>query len=95
MNLLEPIKFDEGEVSIFLRDNLCALCLGHLVARPAESRQFIVECLEHGPIMSHNAVSKHIAKTVKSDRFAGTLEMRKVGKPRPADEIIKELYGGN
>lgn len=58
MNLLEPLNFDDAAIDAFVRDHACALCLGHLLKRPAKGRRWLAYCPHCGPILKHNHVRK-------------------------------------
>ena len=90
-NLMEPLTFDEGEINIFIRDNACGFCGGHLFAMHAPDRKYTAHCPEHGAVMDHTHTSKYKAEQAKQNERAGKAELRQPEKPRPEKEILAEL----
>lgn len=91
-NLLAPLTFDGPEYGIFIRDNRCATCAGHLIARHEPPRKYVVYCPEHGDINESNHISAHDAAQVEQGIIDGKHELKdKPQVTRSADEIIKEL----
>lgn len=87
MNLLEPLRFEQpAEAEGFARRHRCALCLA-----PLNATWTGVFCPHCGPMYQHTVTSIHTAEQTISDRLIGEREMRPDRKPRPADEILKEL----
>ena len=93
MNLIAPLEFDEVEIGKFLRDHVCALCRGHLMAKHAEGRKYHVSCPSHGVIMSHNSIHRAQAEKADHNERMGLLELRdsRPKERRSASEILQEL----
>ena len=91
-NLIEPLALEEAEFQIFMRDNRCATCAGHLIGHHEPGRLYSAYCPEHGVIHSHNYISAYKAEQVKQGVIDGTHELKDKPKvTRSAEEIIKEL----
>jgi hypothetical protein len=73
-NRLEPIELEnDGEAALFVRDNVCSECQGHLVLFPAPGRKWQAKCPEHGWIMAHNYMSK--ADALRRDQQIRSIQM--------------------
>ena len=91
-NLLEPLKFEGHEFGVFIRDNRCALCAGHLLAEHTDDRKYVLYCPEHGYINDSNHISAYDADQVNQGIVDGKHELRdKPQKGKTEDEILKEL----
>ena len=90
-NLLEPLLFEEGEINLFIRDNKCGLCGGHLFAMHALDRKYTANCPEHGEVYEHTKTSEYVADEVKRNIRVGKNELSQPEKPRPTEEVLSEL----
>jgi len=90
-NLLAPLKLDDPIAQLFVRNNACAIWLGHLVMKHAEGRTSTIECPECGPIYLHNYTSKVIANVSISNNLAARRELQPDKPSRPEDEILSDL----
>ena len=75
-NLLEPLTFEDGEISKFVRDNRCADCLGVLQYKMSPGRKWTAYCFKCGPTYAHNYISRSAAERAASDRLASMRELR-------------------
>ena len=90
-NIINPLAFDEGEIDLFIRDNSCAFCGGHLFAMHAADRKCTAHCPEHGAVYDHTHTTKYKAEEVKREMRVGKSELRQPEKPRSEKEILSEL----
>ena len=93
-NLIAPLEFTDGEASVFIRDNVCAICLGELIAQPsqAEGRTWNVVCVDEGSIMyAHSFVSRGKAEAVTQMRLEVAKDITPPGPKRSPEELIKLL----
>ena len=90
-NLLDPLTFVEGEISLFIRDHSCGLCGGYLYAKHAPGRKYTAHCPEHGAIYGHNHVKKFKGDQAKQGIIDGRHELRDDPEPRDEADILKEL----
>ncbi len=90
-NLLDPLTFEEGEIELFIRDNSCGLCGGHLFSMHAPDRKYTAHCPEHGAVTEHSHTSKYKAEQAKDNTRAGKSELRQPREKRSEKEILKEL----
>ena len=90
-NLIEPLLFEEGEIDLFIRDNKCGFCGGHLFAMHAPDRKYTANCPEHGEVYEHTKTSEYVADEVKRNTRVAKNELRQPEKPRSESEILKEL----
>jgi len=90
-NILTPLSFVENEIDIFVRDNSCGLCGGHLYAKHAPDRKYTAHCPEHGVVMEHTKTSKYNAEKTKQGVIDGKHELRESDEPRDEETILKEL----
>jgi hypothetical protein len=90
-NILAPIILDDGEASGFVRDRVCAGCLGYLFLRPMQDRKWKVICQKCGDIIKGGHI--HISEAEKAEHrtLEGLRELRPETPPRPAAEILAEL----
>ena len=90
-NILAPLTFVEGEIGLFIRDNSCGLCGGHLFTKHAPGRKYTAHCPEHGVVMSHTHTSKYKADKAKQGVIDGKHELRDDPEPRDEETILREL----
>ena len=90
-NLIEPLIFEEGEIDIFIRDNSCGFCGGHLFAMHAPDRKYTANCPEHGAVMEHTHTSNYRAEEAKQNNRVAKSELSQPEKPRSEKEILSEL----
>ena len=84
-NLLDPLEFEEGEISLFLRDHACVTCVssgddGHLLSRPVESRKWQAFCPKCGPVLAHTHIHKARREAARQGMLAGKMELRTIQK---------------
>jgi hypothetical protein len=90
-NLIAPLLFEEGAIDLFIRDNSCGFCGGHLFSMHAPDRLYTANCPEHGEVYEHTHTSLFNAEEVKRNARVGKVELSQPETPRPEAEILKEL----
>ncbi len=90
-NIIDPLLFEEGKIDIFIRDNKCGFCGGHLFSRFAPDRLYTAHCPEHGAMYEHTHTTRYKAEKVEQDIRVGKTELRQPEKPRSEKEILDEL----
>jgi hypothetical protein len=90
-NLLDVLTFEDGEIDRFIRTHYCATCHSHLNALPAPHRKWHAVCPTHGPIYSHNHITKKEMQKAADSERAGMREIKPKPKPTTESEILKSL----
>ena len=96
-SLIAPLQFDRNEIQEFIRDNVCAGCLGGLVQAYVSSNVYSAHCIDcETDIMAHNFISKAQAEQGKKLDGISKLEIyhekiKRNGPKRTPEEILKEL----
>lgn len=91
-NLLAPLRMTQAEAAKFVAKNVCAFCFNTLYQKPITHNVIEIECLNCGPILSHNYTSKHIKEQIEQNNMAARIELSLEDKPvRSEAEILKEL----
>lgn len=91
-NTLQPLTFEDGEITLFTRANLCAVCRGHLLQKPAPFRQWYAFCPKCDELIcSHNYTSKKLAAQADHGEREITRQLKPKPQPTTESEILKSL----
>lgn len=91
-NILAPIILDDGKASGFIRDRVCAACLGYLFLKPTTDRRWLVHCPKCKiNIIEGGHIHESEAERQEHKTREGLRELRP-DKPRRSEaEILAEL----